>query len=71
MTKHYCDRCGRECNSRDLTTIKIPKAKTIGGFDTYELDACRVCKKEYDNLLDTLTDIRFLMFEKFFVLKGE
>ncbi len=71
MTKHYCDRCGTECKEKELSTIKIPTVKTRNGFEFRPADVCPACAKEYDNIIDTLTDIRFLMFDKFFKQKGE
>lgn len=68
MTKYYCDRCGVECG--DLNTIKIPTKRTSFGFETEPMEVCASCQKEYDRIIDALIDIRFLMFEKFFELKG-
>lgn len=71
MIKHYCDRCGVECEGRDLAIIKIPTKRTKTGFETEPLDVCPTCEKEYMQIIDTLTDIRFIMFDKFFTMKGE
>ena len=69
MIRRYCDRCGIEC--RELQTIKIPVKRTISGFSTEPMEVCASCRKEYDRIIDTLTDIRFIMFNKFFQLKGD
>ena len=66
MIKLYCDRCGKECSH--LIEIKIPTEKTIGGFATSDFMVCGECKKEYNDVIDKLTDIRFVMFRGF--MKG-
>lgn len=72
MTKYFCDRCGTDCTKSVLTEVTIPKEKTrFHSFTTKRLMVCSDCEKEYYNIIDTLTDIRFLMFEKFYPTKGE
>lgn len=72
MTKYFCDRCGTECKENVLTEVAIPKEKTrFHSFSTERLMVCSACEKEYNNIIDTLIDIRFLMFEKFYHTKGE
>ena len=67
MTKHFCDRCGKEC--KKLNLIKLPKAKTIvGSFETMPVEVCQDCETEFDNIIDKLVDIRFIMFRDF--MKG-
>lgn len=68
MTKHYCDRCWKECDK--LSAISIPEAKMNNGFSTKRIEVCGSCEKDYNKILDTLTDIRFNMFNLFFELKG-
>lgn len=63
MTKHYCDICGKECAK--LEEIKVPTEKTFRGFNTKPAQVCRDCAKEYDNIIDKLTDIRFILFRDF------
>lgn len=68
MIKYYCDRCGKECLS--LTEIKVPYKK--GAFDSFEtrpIQACIECKKEFNEIIDKLLDIRFVLFRDF--MKGE
>lgn len=72
MTKYFCDRCGIECKENILTEVAIPKEKSrYGSFSTNRILVCSVCKKEHDKIIDTIIDIHFLMFEKFYDLKGE
>lgn len=66
MIKLYCDRCEKECER--LEEIKVPTEKTLGGFSTKCINVCDECKKEYDNIIDKLTDIRFVLFSDF--MKG-
>ena len=66
MTKHFCDRCGKECQS--LAEIKIPAEKVIGGFSTKPVQVCTDCKKEYDDRIRKCIDIRFVIFDGF--MKG-
>lgn len=64
MTKFYCDRCGKECNK--LQTIKVPTGKTgLDSFETKPVEVCCDCKKEYDAIINKLTDIRFVLFGDF------
>lgn len=43
MTKHYCDKCGKECNWLDMVRIAADKDKPcgIGIHKLYEL--CEEC----------------------------
>lgn len=67
MIKHFCDRCGKECNK--LADIKIPKEKgEYGGFSTNHLQVCSDCEKEHIVLLEKLCDIRFILYRDF--MKG-
>lgn len=66
MTKYFCDRCGKECKT--LIDIKIPKSKTRFGFDTKSVQVCGECEKAYNNIVDKLVDIRFILFGDF--MKG-
>lgn len=64
MIKKFCDRCGKECTT--LFEIKIPCEKTSHGlFKTNTSSVCHECEKQYDNILDKLVDIRFIMFADF------
>ena len=66
MTKCFCDRCGKECETLD--DIQIPTKKTEYGFEKSVAEVCCDCKKEYDDIIDELIDIRFILFRKF--MKG-
>lgn len=64
MTKYFCDRCGKEV--KRTTQIKVPKEKLSGGnFSTMSIEVCDDCKKEFDIIIDKLTDIRFILFNDF------
>lgn len=64
MTKFYCDRCGKE--SKKLYEIKIPTQKRkYNSFDTESYQVCVDCENEYDNIIDKLIDIRFVLFNGF------
>lgn len=64
MVKFYCDRCGKE--NEKLHEIKIPTQKREHhSFDTKPYQVCVECKNEYDNIIDKLTDIRFVLFDGF------
>lgn len=64
MTRYFCDRCGKEAEK--LTEIKIPSRKNnFGSFETKSLSVCRDCKKEFDDIIDKLVDIRFILFGTF------
>ncbi len=66
MTKHYCDRCGKECEKLEM--IKIPTQKTRFGFETRPGYVCGSCEEEYNNIINKITDIRFILFRDF--MKG-
>lgn len=64
MIKFYCDRCGKE--SEKLYEIKIPTQKREhNSFSTKPYQVCADCESEYDNIIDKLTDIRFVLFNGF------
>ena len=64
MVKFYCDRCGRE--SEELNQIKIPTQKTAyNTFNTKPYQVCVDCENQYNNIIDKLTDIRFVLFDGF------
>ena len=63
MTKHYCDRCGKEC--KKLVEIKVPDKKTRYGWQTKPAQVCDDCEKEYKDINDKLTEIRFILFRDF------
>jgi len=64
MVKFYCDRCGKE--SEKLHEIQIPTQKSSShSFYTQHCQVCIDCKSEYDNIIDKLTDIRFVLFNGF------
>lgn len=66
MTKYFCDRCGKECAK--LEEIKVPSEKTRFGFNVTLAQVCCECEKEYNDIIDKLTDIRFVLFRNF--MKG-
>lgn len=71
MTKYYCDRCGIECNEKDLKEIRIPKENTgYGTLATKPIEVCSTCKTEYDKITDMFVDMRIAIFSKFFPMKG-
>lgn len=64
MVKFYCDRCGKE--SEKLHEIKIPTHKREHhNFDTKPCQVCADCENEYYQIIDKLTDIRFVLFDGF------
>lgn len=63
MTKHYCDRCGKECEK--LEDIKIPTEKLHYSFNTKTVQVCCNCEEEYNSIIDKLTDIRLILFRDF------
>ena len=64
MTKYFCDRCGKE--AAKLTEIKIPVKKLGNGdFDTTSIQVCCDCKKNYEDIINKLLDIRFILFSTF------
>ena len=63
MTKHYCDRCGKECEK--LVEIKVPDKKTRYGWQAKPAQVCDDCEKEYNDIIDKLTEIRFVLFRDF------
>ena len=70
MTKYYCDRCGIECNEKDLKEVRIPKENTgYGSFATKSIEVCSTCKTEYDRIIDMFVDLRITAFSKFFPTK--
>lgn len=69
MIKLYCDRCGKE--SDKLYEIKIPTQKSEHhSFDTKPCHVCLDCRHEYDDIIDKLTDIRFVLFHGFIRKRG-
>lgn len=72
MTKYFCDRCGIEISENETTgVVQVPTERRKQGFSVKNITVCPSCKKDYDAIINTLTDIRFIMFDKFFNLKGE
>lgn len=64
MVKFYCDRCKKE--TKKLVEIKIPTQKREHhSFSTEPYQVCVDCESEYDNIIDKLTDIRFILFNGF------
>jgi DNA-directed RNA polymerase subunit RPC12/RpoP len=64
MIKYFCDRCGKEVGK--TIQIKIPKEKLkYGDFRATSIGVCDDCKKEFDKIIDKLTDIRFILFDDF------
>lgn len=64
MTKHYCDRCGKETSS--LERICIPDKKTgKTSFSVKEFEVCKDCKNASENIVEKLIGIRFLLFADF------
>lgn len=64
MTKYFCDRCGKE--SEKLTEIPIPDEKTsTNSFSTKFVHVCNDCENEFDNIINKLIDIRFILFNDF------
>ena len=64
MTKLYCDRCGKACGK--LHTIKVPESKTSrDSFNVKPVEVCSDCEKEYDAIIEKLTEIRFVLFGDF------
>lgn len=63
MTKHYCDRCGMECEK--LVTVRVPTENHHNGsFSTKSVEVCPYCEEVANRLIDLITDIRFTIFEK-------
>ena len=72
MTKYFCDRCGIEIGSNELiSVVPVPTKRRGADFETTNITVCPSCKKEYDAIISKLADIRFIMFDKFAILKGE
>jgi DNA-directed RNA polymerase subunit RPC12/RpoP len=64
MVKFYCDRCGKE--TEKLHEIRIPIKKSVcHTFDTKLYQVCVDCESEYDDIIDKLTAIRFVLFSGF------
>ena len=66
MVKYFCDRCGKE--AKNLVQIQVPKEKhdKYGGFNVEPIHVvCSNCKREFDNIISKLTDIRFILFNDF------
>lgn len=63
MTKHYCDRCGMECEK--LVEVRVPHEKRHNGsFSAKSVEVCPCCEKEFNMINDLLIDIRFITFEE-------
>lgn len=66
MVKYYCDRCGKEVSS--LITIRIPSKKTSKtSYSGKDIQVCKNCQKEAENICEKLLDIRFLLFGDFMI----
>ena len=63
MIKYFCDRCGKE--AKKTIQVSVPKEKLNEGFNTMSLQVCDDCKKEFDKIINKLTDIRFILFSDF------
>lgn len=47
MTKHYCDRCGVDCEK--LSTVRIPKENHCNGsYSTETIEVCPDCGQKLD-----------------------
>ena len=65
MIKCYCDKCGVEVKER--LKIKVPlENKGNGIFTAIDIGVCPKCKKEHDQLIELLTEIRFELYKKFY-----
>lgn len=69
MIKYYCDRCGKEVSV--LETIRIPSEK-LGktSYSVKNIQVCKNCQKEAENIGEKLRDIQFLLFGDFMIEKG-
>lgn len=64
MTKHFCDRCGKE--SPRLNKVRIPVELNGTTFTTREADVCVDCDKIHDELYHKCAEIRLIMFSDYF-----
>ena len=67
----YCDRCGEKCD--ELFRIRVPNEKgSYGEFTVREMEVCKKCQTLHNNIVNTLTDIRFSMYENiFFIMENK
>ena len=63
VVKYYCDRCGKE--TKNLEQISVPSEKKRNSFLPKLFQVCPECEKEYDDIINKLTDIRFVLFDGF------
>ena len=69
MIKHFCDRCGVECER--TSTIRIPiKNQGNGSYIVEDADVCPTCEKMHNAINDMLIDLKIVMFSKFLGSKG-
>lgn len=69
MIRKFCDRCGVERN--ELTQILIPKEnRGMGSFISESIEVCEECNKLNINLLETLTVMRFSLYENVFMKRN-
>ena len=70
MTKHYCDRCGVECDK--LNSVRVTVKNLGNGSNLTEtMEVCPACEKEHKRLEDMLIDFKITVYSKFFKLKDD
>lgn len=62
MTKHYCDRCGKECEQLHSEDIIVRVNGTLG---RKLVELCPECCEEHKRRMIKLTDIKVVMFRDF------
>ncbi|MBO5010512.1 MAG: hypothetical protein J6D20_07455 [Clostridia bacterium] len=69
MIRKFCDRCGVECKS--LFDIRVPlENHGHGSYSTKDMAVCEKCNKIHESILETLTEMRFSMYENLFFKGG-
>lgn len=68
MTKHYCDRCGKETNN--LKKERIPNEITSDcSFNVKDVELCNECDSELNcfekALLPAIANLRISMYKNF------
>ena len=74
MTKHFCDRCGKECEK--LVGVKIPDKRGVSDTGSYyregrsmfcakDVELCSDCEEAANDIYKKLVDIRFALFDGF------
>lgn len=63
MIKHFCDRCGKECDEPRI--IRVPYTKELRYCGDKEREVCIECENKFWQVSKKLEEIRLVFFRDF------